>query len=309
MLRLIPAIPLAMTLGALLTFSPAQGAIEKPCDTSRDKSSAIIKDVFCVTAGDQASLLANIARDTVKGSQISLMANIASTQAQHSQVSFGFNYAREVRRQFSWNVNIAQEVEKLQFGSWNVADTVHGAQIGFVNISRHIEGTSLGLLTLSKNGLLHINTSTEETGMAHLTFASGHRLYTAFDFGFTPDDDDHPFSVGIGLGRHWEFGTAYLETELFAHMIANRHTTEDQWKHHDHHGSFDDDGLNHLFQAKVRIGQPLIAGIGIYAGLSYNALVHGDNEPLIHPWSESFTHAEDRALFWPGVEVGLRFGR
>lgn len=309
MRRFHPSLFLPLILGASLTCPLASVDTTRACDTSRDLVSPWKKDVFCAPAGSQISVIANIARDTVRGKQVSLFANIASTRVQCSQVSAGLNYAREAGSQISWNVNIAHRVENLQFGSWNIADTVKGMQIGFVNLSKQVDGTSLGLLTLSKNGLLHVNVSTEETGMGHLTFASGHKLYTAFDFGFTPDDENHPFSLGVGLGRHWDFVSTYLEAELFLHMIADERTTDSDWRHHGKHGGFNDDGLNHLVQAKLRFGQPLFAGVGCYAGLSYNALIHGDNEPLIHPWRDSFTQVEDKALFWPGIEIGLRFGR
>jgi hypothetical protein len=285
--------------------APAQGA----CDTSKDIRSPLMKDVYCNEGRNQVSLLANITRDTLQGHQAAIIANVATARVNGMQMGFGFNYAREVRTQLGWNLNIAHRVEKLQFGGLNIADTVIGAQIGWVNISRQIDGPSLGLLTLSKNGLLHLDASSDITGMAHLTFASGHQFYTAFDFGYTIDDETHPFSVGVGLGRHWKAGSGYFETELFLHMVGNENTTDKQWERHEKYGGLNDNGLNHLIQAKVRMGQPLFAGIGIFAGLSYNALIHGDNASMVHPWSDALTHTGDKAMFWPGLEIGLRFGR
>jgi hypothetical protein len=279
------------------------------CDKTFDLISPLMKDVSCNEGRNQVSLFANITRDTLQGSQAALIANIATARVKGMQMGFGLNYARTVSTQLGWNTNIAHRVEKLQFGGLNIADTVQGAQIGWVNISRQIDGTSLALLTLSKNGLFHFDASSDITGMGHLTFASGHLFYTAFDFGFTPDDDTHPYSLGMGLGRHWDAGSGYVEAELFAHLVANENTTDAQWEHHGKHCGFEDDGLNQLFQARARMGMPLFAHIGIFAGLSLNALVHGDTEPLIHPWSNNLTRKDDEGRFWPGLEIGLRFGR
>jgi hypothetical protein len=209
----------------------------------------------------------------------------------------------------------------LQLGGWNIADTVKGTQIGFVNISKRVEGTSLGLLTLSRNGLLHLNLSTEETGMGHVTFASGRKWYTAFDMGYTVNEASHPFSLGIGLGRHWQVESGYLETEAFLHMVADRHTTEEQWKHHGKHGDIHDEGLNHLIQAKLRIGKPLfgklpsadgsagLGTLGVYAGVSFNALLFGEGGALMGPWTDQLTASSSDSKIWPGIEIGIRLGR
>jgi hypothetical protein len=303
-LALAPANPVPASASALPDSTDRPG-----CDKASDLISPLMKDVSCNEGRNQVSLFANISRDTVPGNQAAFIANIATARVKGMQMGFGFNYARTVSTQLGWNTNIAHRVEKLQFGGLNIADTVHGAQIGWVNISRQIDGTSLGLLTLSKNGLFHLDASSDITGMGHLTFASGHGFYTAFDFGYTVDDESHPVSIGVGLGRHWDAGPGYIEAEIFTHMIADENTTKAQWEHHEKHGDIDDEGLNHLFQAKARMGLPLFAHVGIFAGLSFNALVHGDTRPMVHPWSDAMTRKEDEALFWPGLEIGLRFGR
>lgn len=289
------------------------------CDESKNRESALVKDQYCNRDRNQFSILANITRDTLEGTQAALAGNIAAEKVK-TQISGGFNYAREVRTQLGWNVNIAHQVEALQLGGWNIADTVKGMQIGFVNISKQIDGSSIGMFTFSKNGLMHLNLSSEETGMGHITFASGHKFYTAFDFGYTIEDANHPFSVGLGFGRHWAFGDGYVEFELFMHMVADKRTTESQWERHEKHGHWDDAGINHLGQAKLRLGQSLFGkggaspaghwgGLGVYAGLSFNALLHGDNEALIHPWTDHFSQEWKHGRYWPGLEVGIRLGR
>lgn len=291
------------------TSTSQESQTQRHCDTTHDMVSCVMKDVNCNPGRNQVSFLANITRDTLQGNQIAFLANIATARVKGMQMGLGFNYAREVGTQLGWNTNIAHRVEKLQFGGLNIADTVNGTQIGWVNISRQIDGASLGLLTLSKNGLLHLDASSDITGMAHLTFASGHKFYTAFDFGFTPDDDSHPYSIGMGLGRHWEAGSGYFEAEIFAHLVGNENTTDEQWDHHENHGGLNDDGLNHLLQVKARMGQPLFGKVGIFAGISYSALLHGDNQALIHPRTDAMTQSTHEAKYWPGLEIGLRFGR
>jgi hypothetical protein len=320
----IGILPTCLIAGVMAQAQPqvemAKDPRMQPCSSGKNEVSVWVKDQYCHSGPNQVSFFANVARDTVPGFQFALVANIAA-ESVHTQVSGSMNYAQRVNSQWGWNVNIARHVNRLQWGGLNIADTVNGAQIGFVNISKRIEGTGLGLITLSQNGLFHLNLSSEETGMGHITFASGHKWYTAFDVGYTVDQENHPYSLGVGLGRHWPVESGYFETEAFMHMIADRHTTHEQWKHHGKHGGFHELGLNHLLQAKLRIGKPLfghipatdgsvgLGNLGVYAGVSFNALLFGDGGALMGPWSDQLTGTSKESKIWPGIEIGIRLGR
>jgi hypothetical protein len=319
------SILLASYLVGTVAFAQTQGddsgkTPAPTCAEGKNEVSVWVKDEYCPSHPNQASLLANVSRDSLPGHQVALMANIA-TETVRTQISAGLNYAKQAHTQLGWNVNLARKVTFLQLGGWNIADTVLGSQIGFVNISKRIEGTSLGLLTFSENGLLHLNLSTEESGMGHITFASGHKWYTAFDVGYTVGEANHPYSFGVGLGRHWQVESGYVETEGFIHMVGDRHTTEEQWEHHDKHGNIRDMGLNHLIQAKLRIGKPLfgkpptadgsvgLGTLGVYAGVSFNALLFGEGGALMGPWTDQLTASNSDSKIWPGIEIGIRLGR
>jgi hypothetical protein len=279
------------------------------CDTAQNESAWYKKDLKCPEPGNQYSLLANISDAKVSGGQAALFANITTDEVQKYQIAGTLNYAHRVRTQLAWSMNFARRVDRLQIGGWNIADTVKGMQLGLINISKELDGTSIGLLTLTRNGILHVDATTDETGMARIAFASGKKFYTSYSFGYTPEASNHPFSIGVGFGRQWSWASRYFESELTMHMIADRHTDPDLWKEHDKDPDLHEVGFDHLVQAKVRLGQALFGKVSLFGGLTYNIMYVGSDAPLSQPWSNSFTIAQDDMRYWPGVEVGLRLGR
>ncbi len=226
------------------------------------------------------------------------------------QLAFSFNYARHVRgAQIAYDMNIAKTVDGWQVGSVNLADSIKGTQLGIVNIARHLDGNGIGFLTLSKNGLLHLDVSAEETGMGRLTFASGKTFFTSYTFGYTFDSRNHPFSFGMGFGYHKDFGKAFLEGELGHHLVLDKHTERDRLEDDDEPVGDSDWRHNSLLQAKLRVGAGLLRNIHVFGGLSYNALVTYENERLTIPWTDEFTTRSEDVFSWPGVEIGIRFGR
>ncbi len=296
------------------------------------------KDAHCAVATHQASLIYNVSRDTLMGNQLAFLANIGSEKVGGHQIAAGLNYAGETRWQLGLSANIARKVESFQIGScnfadtvqgsqialninfarrvksfqiggWNIADTVLGTQIGFVNIAHEVQGASIAFFTLAGNGLFHLDMTTDEAGMGRLTFATGKTFYTAYSFGYTPDADNHPFALGMGIGYHKDIGLGYGEAEIASHMIVEEGVSEKDFRRKTHDDKMSQDGINSLFQAKVRFGHRLLGPVGLFAGATFNALYHGDTHAVIQPWSDGATQHTHDVDYWPGIEIGLRFGK
>ncbi len=285
--------------------APASG-----CDSSKNHDRWYLSDLECSPQSTQISLLANISRENVKHGQASLLGNIALENVERFQLAGTFNYARHVRgAQIAYNINIAKTVHGFQLGGVNIADSIKGTQIGALNISRHLNGNGIGFLTLAKNGLLHLDVSAEETGMSKLRFASGRNFFTSYSYGYTFDSRNHPFSLGMGFGYHKDFGKAFLEGELGYNLILDEHTDLDQLDDEEESLGNSDFRHNSLFQAGIRAGMEVWGNFHIFGGLTYNSLITHGNEKLMASWNDDLTAESEGDYRWPGLEIGIRFGR
>jgi hypothetical protein len=178
-----------------------------------------------------------------------------------------------------------------------------------VNISRHVEGASIGFFTLAGNGLFHLDMTSDEAGMGRLTFATGKTFYTAYSFGYTPDADNHPYALGMGLGYHRDMGMGYGEAEIASHLLVEQDVSLKDFRRKTHDDELSQNGINSLFQAKLRMGRRLVGPVGIFAGVTFNALWHGDTHSVVQPWSDVATAQTHDLDYWPGIEIGVRLGR
>jgi hypothetical protein len=280
------------------------------CESSKNNSNWLLKDFECSPNKTQASLLANISRQDAKHGQVSLLTNIAMQDVEKFQLAWTLNYGKHVRgAQIAWNINIANKVEGWQLGGINIADTVKGAQLGSINIANHLEGVGIGFLTLTNNGLLHLDISAEESGMEKLSFASGKTFFTSYSLGYSLENDTHPYSFGMGFGYNKAFAKTYLEAELQVALVLDRYTKLSNIDKHKDDDKDSDWRYNHLMQAKLRIGHELFHNLGIFGGISYNALATHEQDRLIGSATETFTTHSKDFYGWPGLEIGIRLGR
>jgi hypothetical protein len=290
--------------------SAAEAQSQAACDTAGNRERWYFSHRECPSRTTQVALLANVSQGEVEGSQLSLLANVAMEDVRRFQVAGVFNYGKRVRGvQLAGDVNLAQRVDGWQLGGVNIADTVKGGQVGSINIARELDGYGIGFLTLARNGLLHLDALSDETGMARLRFASGKTLFTSYSIGYTPDSPTHPYSFGIGFGYHKAFGRAYFEGELHGSLILDEDTRLEDLEDKGRKPGDSDWRHNSLFQVGLRLGRELAPNLGLFGGATLNALATHENERLLHPWSDAFTETFDEGYFWPGLEIGIRWGR
>lgn len=284
---------------------------EGGCDTGRNLETWYLKYRECGPKTGQASLLANISGTPVEGGQYSFFMNVAVEEVKGTQLSGSVNFAKHAHNQISLDLNLAKTVDGFQFSAVNIADSVKGSQIGFLNVARNLDGLSLAFLTFAGNGLFHLDASAEETGMSSLAFASGKGLFTSYSFGFTPAEASHPYAFGMGFGYNHAIAKSYLEGEIRAHLVLDRYTERDELEDVHKGREIGDSDWRHntLVQAKVRAGTRLFGSLGVFGGVSYNALATHGNERLMAPWTDELTHNSKEEFGWPGVEIGIRLGR
>ena len=120
--------------------------------------------------------------------------------------------------------NFVGEVKGGQVGLLNVASEVKGWQVGLVNLSGHIEGgLPIGLINYSRSGLFNLSAWRDEVGFTMFTIASGSRsFYTAFTTGFTDQDGQRHWAVGVGGGVQKRWQRFFLGLDVHSYRISRR---------------------------------------------------------------------------------------
>ena len=209
------------------------------------------------------------------GDQFAGALNVTRGAVDGGQFAGALNVAGRIDGwQIAGAANAAREVRGLQIGTFNVAGRVDGWQVGVVNISQDIDGVQLGLFNYSHTGLFNMSLWRDEVGLNHLTLISGSRMfYTSFSAARKDPADESTFALGIGAGR------AYRRRRESPHSPAPA----------GREGA--GTGAVHVRRA---VPQPVSArrrGSADFFSLGDLEFNGGDT------------------VFWPGLYVGLRYGR
>ena len=266
--------------------------------------------------GWQASVVGvNWAMGPLQGGQVGLL-NIAS-QVRGWQVAQTTNIVGKIR---GWQVagitNFVGEVKGGQVGLLNVASEVKGWQVGAINLSGHIEGgLPIGLINYSRSGLFNLSTWRDEVGFTMFTLASGSRsFYTAFTTGFTDQDGQRRWAVGVGGGVQKRGQRFFLGLDVHSYRIS-RDLDDDYSAGIGFWPPSVDFGLdrlardNYLTRIKLETGISLHSHLSLFGGVSLNQLWTDGHLRLIESGSRYEKEWEDGLFTWPGFFFGLRYGR
>jgi len=199
-------------------------------------SNTVLGDVSGVQMGGVSNWTGN-----VKGIQLAGVINVAK-KSQGLQAAGVLNRSsEETGSQISGVINIGGKVKGIQFaGLINVADS---------------SDYPIGLINIIKNGRKSFSLSTDESGLAALTFRSGGRvLYGLVGIGYYPTDRELSYVGEAGIGAH------LVNTNRFSldAEVVNRNITDLEDREQE--------------QASFRILPELRMGphLSIYAGPSVN---------------------------------------
>ncbi len=257
----------------------------------------------------------NWALGPLQGGQVGLL-NIAS-QVRGWQVAQTTNIVGKIRGwQLAGITNFVGEVKGGQVGLLNVASEVKGWQVGVVNLSGHIEGgLPIGLLNYSRSGLFNLSAWRDEIGFTMFTLASGSRsFYTAFTTGFTDEDGQRRWMLGVGGGVQKRWRLAFLGLDVHTYRISR--DLDDDYKA----GigfwpptvNFGLDRLardNYLARLKLETGVSLHRHLALFGGVSLNQLWTDGHLRLVESGSRYEREWDDGLFAWPGFFFGLRYGR
>ena len=244
--------------------------------------------------GWQVALMTNMAKE-IRGGQVGALNGARIVDG--PQVG-ELNIARQVRGwQAGAGINLARQVNGGQAGVVNLAGTVQGWQVGLVNLAGDLQGTPVGLVNYARNGLLALQGGYDECGVAEVSLASGGRhVYTAFSVGQRPDAPDPVLTLGLAAGGYRPTGHGFAQIEAGVQRLF-----------HDWHAKA---GANTAVRLRFLWGQRVRGAWSVYAGASGNVLFRGQAAALVEPWGgRPWSFGGDRYLAWPGLGVGLRFGR
>ncbi|MBF0431415.1 MAG: hypothetical protein HQK83_09065 [Fibrobacteria bacterium] len=328
-------LPIILSLFITLTFSAgANENTDKNSETSDTISSRINQDTWYYNYSEQfdqptqTSLLFNFSRENVKGSQISIFTNFANKNVKNIQLAWGVNHtnkqvdgaqisgilniAHQVDGfQLAGEINFAKKVDGWQVANINMADTIKGVQLGLFNFANHIDGSTIGFFNYSKNGLLHLDILTSESGMNMLKFATGKTFFTSYTLGYTFDSETNPYRIGMGFGYHKDMNKLFFEGEFNGSLILDNQTkwskVEDLCDNSQKHCK--EIRHNSLYSLSARLGWELFSNLSLFGGLNYNWLDTDEHGPLMNPWSDRMTADYNDFHSWPGFELGVRIGR
>ena len=257
----------------------------------------------------------NWAMGPLQGGQVGLI-NIGS-QVRGWQVAQTTNIVGKIR---GWQVagitNFVGEVKGGQVGLLNVASEVKGWQVGLVNLSGHIEGgLPIGLINYSRSGHFSLSTWRDEVGFTLFTLASGSRsFYTAFTTGFTDQDGQRRWALGVGGGVQKRGPRFFLGLDVHGYRIS-RDLENDYRADIRFWPPAVELGLdrlardNYLTRIKLEAGVSLFSRMSLFGGVSLNQLWTDGHRRLIESGSRHEREWDDGLFAWPGFFWGMRYGR
>ena len=266
--------------------------------------------------GLQAAVVGvNWAMGPLQGAQVGLI-NIGS-QVRGWQVAQTTNVVGKMRGwQIAGITNFVGEIKGGQVGLLNVASEVKGWQVGLVNLSGHIEGgLPIGLLNYSRSGLFNLSTWRDEVGFTMFTLASGSRsFYTAFTTGFTDENGQRRWAVGVGGGMQKRGERFFLGLDVHGYRIS-RAIKDDYragigfWPPTVDLGFDRSARDNYLTRIKLEAGASLHSHLALFGGVSLNQLWTDGHRRLIESGSRYEREWDDGLFAWPGFFWGVRYGR
>jgi hypothetical protein len=235
---------------------------------------------------------------SVRGAQVSAVANLAFGDVKGGQVSAVLNGARDVDgAQVTAVANAARDVKGAQVSAVaNVARDVDGCQVGLVNISHDVRnGIPFGLVNYSHTGLHNANAWADELGFQHFALLSGSRnFYTFFSVGDRLLSSEKALALGAGLGVQFPRGPWYYAGDLGVTDI-----------HYDY--DFEGSGPE-LYRLRLTGGRNLLPLLSVFGGVSFNVF-WDQGDGVSYPAGEYQAKLADDVYAWPGLFVGLRFGK
>jgi uncharacterized caspase-like protein len=244
--------------------------------------------------GWQIALMTNMAKE-IRGGQLGAVNGARGVAgAQLGEL----NVAREVKGwQAGAGINLARQVRGGQVGAVNLAGTVRGFQIGLVNLAGDLQGTPVGVVNYARNGLLALQGSYDECGLAEVSLASGGRhIYTAFSVGERPGATAPVLAIGLAAGGYCPTRHGFAQVEAGGQRLFR-----------DWHARA---GANTAARLRLLWGQRVMGPWSLYVGVSGNVLFHGQAAALVEPWGgRQWAWGRGRYLAWPGLGAGLRFER
>jgi hypothetical protein len=251
-------------------------------------------------AGAQISAVVSTARGPLAGAQIAgVMSWAASLKgAQVALVDVAGDTAGAQVGTVSWAtslkgaqaalLNVSGDTAGLQAGVVNVARRMAGVQLGALNVAEEMTGVPLGLVNVIRDGQIHLELYGSDLQPVNVAFKSGSRnVYTTLVVGGGRQGHAlYGAGVGLHLGDRFWLDTDLLSTSTLELQFPLTHAN---------------------IGAHLRaIGGVQVGPVGLFAGLSLNALV-----PLRDDVAQSGSYVPPMAqvgpvLYWPGGLAGVR---
>ncbi len=256
----------------------------------------------------QAGGIANIAPEGNHGLQIAGIANVNGKEGEGSQLAgiTNVSYGETSVFQVAGLVNIStNRVDGAQIaGIANYTKKLNGFQLALINFADTVErGVPLGLISIVKHGYYAFEIEANDAFWINANYKMGvPKLYNIFTIGFTQQDSQEMWGVGLGLGSLFSIGKNWgLNLDLTATQI-----NENTWWTEE---------LNLLNKLKINAWFDL-GKVQIYGGPALNVFVSqlqdaegvpGGN--LIDPGLSFYDNinGSTRTIIYPGFNIGLRF--
>jgi hypothetical protein len=256
----------------------------------------------------QTAGIVNITPEGNHGLQIAGISNVNGNEGEGSQLAGLANvtYGKSASFQAAGLVNVSTNgVRGVQIaGIANYTKKLNGFQLALINVADTVErGVPLGLFSIVRHGYYAFEIEANESFWINANYKMGvPKLYNIFTVGFTQQDNQEMWGVGLGLGslfpvgKNWGFNFDLTATQI----------NENTWWTED---------LNLLNKLKINAWFDM-GKIQIYGGPSLNVYVSqykneegipGGN--LIDPQVSFYDsiNGATRTIVYPGFNIGLRF--
>jgi hypothetical protein len=252
-------------------------------------------------AGAQFAGIINLggAKGTSRGFQGAGIANIAAKMDHGFQAAgiVNFRLGDSKGAQIAGIANIAKNLDGAQIGLINVAKNVKGLQLGLINISENNEGVPIGLFTFVKNGHRSVDIWSGDAMQLNLGFKSGSKkVYNIYGAGLSFNGGNKlSWGAGMGLGTHFTAKTLFMDVDVMSWSINSEKLFGNS------------SGINLLNQFRLMGGKTFSDKVGVYAGPSFNVLVHDTQLISIAPYTMAeYGGPNTLVKMWVGLVAGVQ---
>jgi hypothetical protein len=238
--------------------------------------------------GVQLAGISNVNREYTKGLMLAACFNLTLDDARGVQLS---------------DLNLATgDFTGVQAGVFNYAGRLRGVQIGVINIVGEDNGAlPIGLINVVRGGYYALELVSSEVLHTNVNYKMGvEHFYTIFKLGFTWNDNDPVYSVGLGFGSMFTLAEKH---KLSLDLSINNIVYNEEWDADD----------NYLSKLDLTYRYSLGEHVSLLAGPSLNwyasDMSQDDGVRTLNIPSHAYKFTCDgyQNWMWVGFNAGLAY--